>query len=384
MTTLAPAPPGLEAIARLSLPQLCGQLLVVGFDGDSLPNHVSGALSSGLRAGAILFRRNLPTLEASWALCREIADAAPRDFPPLIALDQEGGRVSRLPAPARVLPPMRVLGQLGDLEIVKRAASVVGRGLLALGFNCNFAPVLDIDSNPDNPIIGDRSFSSDPHLVAHLGLTFARGLATTGILPCGKHFPGHGDTHVDSHLALPTVERSREELERIELLPFKEATSQHLPALMTAHVAYPQLDPSLAPATLSRPILTDLLRKQWGYGGLIFSDDLTMKALSAKHSLEQSAVQAIMAGCDMLLICHHSEAIERVLEALVSESETNPEFSARVLESAQRSLAARYCFRQRPALQLSAMQHSVLGNEAQAFFDDLDLRLAKLTSESSA
>ena len=376
MTTLAPAPPGLEGISRLSLPQLCGQLLVVGFEGNSLPSQLTDALSSGMRAGVILFKRNMPTLEESWALCKEVARAAPPDLPPLIALDQEGGRVSRLPLPARVLPPMRALGQLGDLEIVKRAASIVGRGLLALGFNCNFAPVLDVDSNPDNPIIGDRSFSSEPHKVAHFGMAFARGLAISGILPCGKHFPGHGDTHLDSHLALPCVERAREQLDRIELLPFREAALQSLPAIMTAHVVFPDLDPTLAPATLSRPILTDLLRKDWGYQGLVFSDDLRMLALSAEYSLEESAKRAIMAGCDIVLICHDTDKVDSVLESLVDEAEINPEFSARILESAQRSLGARYRFRPRPALQGSAMRHALLGDESQSFFDTLDKRLA--------
>lgn len=379
MTTIAPAPPGLEAISRLSLPQLCGQLIVVGFDGESLPEHVSSALSSALRAGVILFRRNLTSLESTWALCREIANTTPAEFPPLIALDQEGGRVSRLPAPARILPAMRLLGRLGDVELVKRAGTIVGRGLLALGFNCNFAPVLDVDSNPQNPIIGDRSFSSDARVVAQMGLAFAKGLALSGILPCGKHFPGHGDTHLDSHLALPTVERSSEQLERVELLPFKEAAQQRLPALMTAHVVYPELDATRVPATLSKPILTDLLRKAWGYDGLVFSDDLTMRAVSGDYSLEESAKRSIAAGCDIVLICHETDAMERVLEALVMEAESNPEFSARVLESAQRSLAARYRFRPRFALQLSAMQHSVFGGEAQAFFDELDARLATLS-----
>ncbi len=377
MTTLAPAPPGLDAISGMSLPQLCGQLIVVGFDGESLPAHVADALSLGLRAGAILFRRNLPSLESTWALCREIANAMPVDIPPLIALDQEGGRVSRLPEPARVLPAMRKLGQLGDVELVRRAGSIVGRGLLALGFNCNFAPVLDVDSNPLNPIIGDRSFSSDPRVVSQMGLAYAKGLALSGILPCGKHFPGHGDTQLDSHLALPTVERPREQLERIELFPFKEAASQRLPSLMTAHVVYPELDASRTPATLSKPILTDLLRKSWGYDGLVFSDDLTMQAVSADYSLEESAKRAIAAGCDIVLVCHDSEAIERVLEALVGEAEQNPQFSARVLESAQRSLSARYRFRPRAALQLSAMQHSVFGDEAQTFFDELNTKLTK-------
>ena len=235
-----------------------------------------------------------------------------------------------------------------------------------------------VDSNPHNPIIGDRSFSGDPHLVAHLGLAFARGLSKAGIMACGKHFPGHGDTLLDSHLALPTVSRSRAHLERVELLPFREAVAQRIDALMTAHVVYPNLDPSDTPATLSPTIISKLLRKQWGYQGLVVSDDLGMKALSTKYSPETCAKLAIRAGCDMVLLCHDTGEADRVLEALVSEAESDPAFSARVWEAAQRSLIARYKYRPRPALQASALEHVLLGDEARRLFDDLEERLKGL------
>ena len=206
-------------------------------------------------------------------------------MPPIISLDQEGGRVTRLPEPARALPSMRTLGSLHDVELVQRAAAIVARGLSVVGFSCNFAPVLDVDSNPQNPIIGDRSFSSDPRLVAHMGLAFARGLAKGGILSCGKHFPGHGDTLLDSHLALPTVNRPRAQLERIELLPFREAVAQPIDALMTAHVVYPELDAEANPATLSYPILTELLRKQWGYRGDHRADRTSLRLYPVRRGL---------------------------------------------------------------------------------------------------
>lgn len=378
MTTLAPAPPGLEFISRMSLPQLCGQLLVVGFEETTLPGHLAAALSAGLRAGVILFRHNLPSIEATWSLCREVCNACNPDLPPLISVDQEGGRVARLPQPARALPSMRTLGLLNDVDCVRRAAGVVARGLAVMGFNCNFAPVLDVDSNPQNPVIGDRSFSSDPRLVAHLGLAFARGLSKAGIMACGKHFPGHGDTLLDSHVALPTVNRSRSHLERVELLPFREAVAQPIDALMTAHVVYPNLDASNTPATLSPIIISELLRKQWGYQGLVVSDDLGMKALSAKYSPETCAILAIRAGCDVILQCHNTGEDDRILEALVSEAESDPAFSARVWEAAQRSLIARYKYPPRPALQASALQHVLLGDEARRLFAELEERLKGL------
>jgi beta-N-acetylhexosaminidase len=380
MTTLVPAPPGLEFMSRLSLPQLCGQLLVVGFDGSALPGELATALSAGLRAGVIFFRRNLPNIEAAWSLCRAIHSASQADLVPLISLDQEGGRVTRLPHPVRALPAMRTLGMLKDVDFIQRASGVVARGLAVMGFNCNYAPVLDVDSNPKNPVIGDRSFSADPRKVAHMGLAFARGLSKNGILSCGKHFPGHGDTDLDSHLALPTVNRSRAQLETNELLPFREAVAQRIDALMTAHVVYPALDPSCTPATISPSILTDLLRNQWGYRGLVFSDDLCMKALNGTCSLDVSAKRAVRAGCDLLLICHGTAPVDDVLDALVREAEMDPAFSARVWDAAQRSLAARRRFPPRPALQLSAIEHVLLGEETRQLFAELDERLKALST----
>ncbi len=374
MTTLAPAPPGLEFISRMSLPQVCGQLLVVGFDGSTLPDRLANALSAGLRAGVVLFKRNLPSIESAWSLCQAANSVCPPSLAPIIALDQEGGRVTRLSEPFRALPSMRALGALGDVDLTMRAACMVARSLAVLGFNCNFAPVLDVDSNPQNPVIGDRSFSSDPRLVAHLGLAFAHGLAQGGIIACGKHFPGHGDTELDSHLELPTVRRSRRELEKVELFPFREAAARQIDALMTAHVVYPELDSTGVPATFSRPILTELLRESWGYQGTVFSDDLDMKAVSANRPLEQCAKLAVHAGCDVLLLCHSTDAADRVLDSLVSEAETNPTFCARVLQAAQRSLTIRHRCPPRPAMQSSAIEHVLFGHDVQVFFDELEAK----------
>ncbi|MGC4063125.1 MAG: glycoside hydrolase family 3 N-terminal domain-containing protein [Polyangiaceae bacterium] len=242
MTTEFPLPDDLEFVSRLSLPQLCGQLLVVGFDGTHLPESLAESIRAGLRGGVILFKRNLPDLETAWNLCREIAEAFPPETTPFIAIDQEGGRVVRMPPPFLTLPPMRQLGAIKDLDLTYRAGAEVGRQLAAVGITCNFAPVLDADTNPDNPVIGDRSFSRDPRMVALHGMAFAHGLQDQGILACGKHFPGHGDTELDSHLDLPTVAHSQERLENTELLPFREAIRAGLLAVMTAHVTYPALE----------------------------------------------------------------------------------------------------------------------------------------------
>jgi len=300
------------------------------------------ALAEGRRAGVILFRRNTPSVEAVRELARKIVKASAISGGPFVAVDQEGGRVVRIPAPAVELPPMRVLGDIGDAALAGRAARAVAVELRALGVNLDFAPVLDVDTNPDNPVIGDRSFGRDPVLVGRLGAAFARGLEDNGVLACGKHFPGHGDTDLDSHFALPVVRADRARLDRVEIEPFRIA-KESVSSLMTAHVVYEALDPGV-PATQSRTILAGLLRGNLGYDGLVFSDDLEMRALADRQTVEESATRAIRAGCDVLLVCKSFELAERAHAALVREAESDAEFRARCEDARRRSRAARERF----------------------------------------
>ena len=320
------------------------------------------ALSRGERGGAILFRRNLaPSLEDVAALNRAIAESAPEDLPPLIGVDQEGGRVTRFGLPVLQLPPMRAFGRLADASLVESAARALGAELAALGFTMDFAPVLDVDTCPKNPIIGDRAFSSDPALVRDLGAAYARGLELGGVMACGKHFPGHGDTTVDSHYDLPRVEQPRERLHAVELVPFRDLRAGVCSALMTAHVVYPSLDPD-QPATLSRRIAHDLLRGELGWDGLVVSDDLEMKAIADRMPIEESSVQAVRAGCDVLLVCASEELQARAHAALVREAEKDDAFRSQILASATRGLVAR---RRRPPRPLAgARLHEVIGGGA--------------------
>ncbi|MEZ4226266.1 MAG: beta-N-acetylhexosaminidase [Polyangiaceae bacterium] len=315
---------------------LAGQLLVVGFAGAELPLELARQLAAGTRAGVILFRRNLPDLPSSHALLRAVAAVAANATPPFVGVDEEGGRVRRLPAPFPGLPPMRSLGLQGDEATCRATGAALGKGLRAVGFNLDFAPVLDVDTNPDNPVIGDRAFSSEPDTVARLALAFAAGLRSAGIIPCGKHFPGHGDTETDSHLTLPRVTHSSERIESIELAPFRAAAAAGLECLMSAHVVFDALDPGV-PATLSSRIATRLLREELGFRGVLFSDDLEMRALAGRMSIEESAVGAILAGCDVLLVCEHEELAERAHAALARECECSPAFRRRAEQAAERS-----------------------------------------------
>lgn len=281
-----------------------GQLFIVGFQGTE-PEQGLRDLLRGLRpSGVILFRRNLSTPEQILRLTTFLQETV-ADAPLFIAVDQEGGRVSRLPDPFTRFPPARVIGRSGSPELAAACASVVAREMRAVGLNFNFAPVLDVDTRAENPVIGDRSFGPDPEVVASLGLAFLQGLRNEGVLALVKHFPGHGDTSEDSHLTLPVVPHGRERLEAVELAPFRALFRRPdgPDALMTAHVLYPALDPE-RPATLSRPILTDLLRERLGYTGVVVTDDLEMRAVADRVEPETAAVQALQAGADQLLFCH--------------------------------------------------------------------------------
>lgn len=325
---------------RMTLPELCGQLVVAGFSGTELPDDLRRELETGRSGGVILFKRNLTTLEQARALNESVLGACPLELPPFIAVDQEGGRVGRLPPPFLKLPPMRTLGSLGDAGLTERVGFVLGEELAALGFNLDFAPVLDVDSNPQNPVIGDRAFASDPTSVSLHGNALIRGLTSAGILACGKHFPGHGDTEKDSHLDLPLVAHDEARLRRVELVPFKSACALGVATLMSAHVVYEGLDPG-TPATLSHRICTEILRGELGFGGVLFSDDLEMKALADRMSPAESAVGAIKAGCDVLLVCSSSAMRVEVVNALVHEAQRDPRFCERCVEAVERALAAR-------------------------------------------
>jgi beta-N-acetylhexosaminidase len=352
----------------LDLPtvQLCGQLVVGGFDGHTLPEPMARALREGRRAGVILFRRNLESLESTHELIGTILDVSPDDLPPFVGVDEEGGRVRRLPPPVLRLPPMRALGAIGDADLVREAAETLGRELAAIGFNIDFAPVLDVDSNPKNPIIGDRAFSSDPEIVARLGRKFALGLQTVGVMACGKHFPGHGDTNKDSHVDLPFVSHGKERLQSLELVPFRAASHVQIAAMMTAHVVYEELDQGV-PATLSRKIMTQLLRSELGFGGVLFSDDLEMGAITDNVGIGAAAVAAVAAGCDVLLVCKELAAQEAAHAALVEKAESDASFRQRCVQAVGRSLAARTKYPPRPVPSREELL-AVVGSEASRAF----------------
>ena len=370
----ASSPPS-PAHASAQLASLCGPLVIGGFAGTSLPPEYERALRDERRGGAIVFSANVAgDLTQTAALARQVhaaCRAAPSGLGPLLGIDQEGGRVVRLRAPFLTVPPAATVAGWGDAALAERIAHAMGRELAAVGITIDFAPVLDVNTCAHNPIIGDRAFGDEPDVCARFGAAWIRGLQSAGVLATGKHFPGHGDTSKDSHLELPVVDAPRDRLERVEFAPFRAAVQAGVAALMTAHVVYPALDPE-RPATLSHAICTEL-RERIGFRGILVSDDLEMRAISAHGSIGDAAVLAVAAGCDALLVCHSFEAQEEAVDALVREAAASPAFRARCEAARARVIEARGRIGSEP-LADEAIRSLVGGPESRAVAEALRAR----------
>jgi beta-N-acetylhexosaminidase len=324
-----------------------GQLLIVGFNGHQItPELRSMAREFGL-GGVILFARNIAEPEQVAEVAYDAARMQP-DLPAWVSVDQEGGRVARLKAPFTEWPPMATLGRSGDVTLAERFARALAAELKAVGITLDYAPVLDIHTNPKNPVIGDRALAENAEDVARLGAAIVRALQGEGIAACGKHFPGHGDTSADSHFELPLVEHPPDRLLRVELVPFKAAIEAGVAAIMTAHVLVPSLDDQ-RPASLSRRIVFEILRDELHYEGVILSDDLEMKAISSQHTVPAAAVLAIEAGCDGVLICSGDHDVHaQALEALIHAVEQGRLASSRVEDALTHHLRVKERFRAVP------------------------------------
>jgi beta-N-acetylhexosaminidase len=296
-----------------NLHQLAGQLIMVRLFGTELDADSAAFLRENRVRGVCLFRQNMvdaTQLQRFTGALRETMGSES-----LIALDQEGGAVVRstwVPAP----PSAMSLGASGDPKLAREVGAAVARAVRSLGFNWNFAPVLDLNNNPQNPVIAERSFGADPLRATELALAWMAGSESEGVACCVKHFPGHGDTHVDSHRDLPTVDKPLEELERFEFAPFRMA-AQSAPAMMTAHIVYPALDPQF-PATMSRPILTGILREQWNYRGVVITDGMDMHAIAHRYGAGQAAVNALVAGADMVMAIGSRETQQETIDAIAA------------------------------------------------------------------
>ena len=287
--------------SKKSVASRAGQLLFVGFPGTSAPEVLLKCVREGRVGGVVLFLRNVESPEQVRELIGSLLSAAPSDAPLLVAIDQEGGRVQRLREPWTEWPPMRRVATRGDPTKTAAVAAALARELRELGIGLDFAPVADVDTNPANPVIGDRAFGATPEEVGRHVRAFVTALQAGGVAACAKHFPGHGDTAQDSHHELPRLDHDLERLRRVELPPFRAAIEAGVASVMTAHVLLPRLDPSL-PATLS-PAVLRLLREELGFDGVVFSDDLEMRAVADRFPLGERVLGALRAGVDALLVC---------------------------------------------------------------------------------
>jgi beta-N-acetylhexosaminidase len=316
----------------VELETAAARLVTVAFDGKSVTNELARLLDRGA-GGVVLFARNVGTPAEVLELTRAIKRRAAR--PLLVSIDQEGGPVARLRRGFTRVPPMRVVGRANDATLARELGALLGRELRAVGVDLDYAPVLDVDTNPDNPVIGERSFGADPARVAELGVALAEGLASAGVSACGKHFPGHGDTTTDSHHELPRLSHDLERLERVELVPFRAAIAAAIPALMTAHVVFEAVDREL-PATMNRGVIQGLLRERLGYDGFVVTDDLEMKAIAAHFSIADVVTRGLLAGVDAFLCCHRETLAHAAIDEIVRAMAEGRVPSARVSDALAR------------------------------------------------
>ncbi len=343
---------------------------LIGFEGTTLPRQVRQWLGENL-AGVAIYPRNFRNVEELAGLASEIRSVS--RGPILVAIDQEGGTRFSLPEPFTQWPSPSELGRLADADAVEAVARAIGSELAAVGCNLDFAPMLDLHVNEASPVTQVRSFGADPQLVGRAGSAFLRGLGKAGVLGCAKHFPGHGDAQVDPHENLPVFSGSADRLAKTELVPFAAAIEAGAATIMTAHILLPKID-AAHPASLSRRILTGILREQMGFRGLILADDLGMGAIARRHAPGEAAVATFAAGADIAMFCHDGSQIEPAMNE-----------TARALKEGRLSAEEWVTAGQRIETTLERVSHAtqtnlkIVGSAAhRALADNLRARIAKL------
>ncbi len=332
-------------VSDMTIEQKIGAMLAFGWAGEeptSVNDHARELIEEMQVGSVVLLGRNVsPDLHQTAETINELQSMSSE--PLFVIADQEGGMVARFVEGVTVFPSNMALGATGDPNLAYKAASVTARELCAIGVNFNFAPCVDVNNNPDNPIIGTRSYGESPDKVSEFAASAIRGYQESGMIACAKHFPGHGDTAVDSHLALPSVFYPRERLEAVELKPFKAAIEADVASIMTAHILFPALDRSL-PSTLSPKIVGGLLRGELGYDGVVVTDCMEMKAIADNFGTPQAAVMAIEAGVDIVLVCHTLSTQRETREAILKAVKDGRISEWRIDESVERIKALKHKF----------------------------------------
>jgi len=310
-------------IDEMTLEEKIGQMLMVGFPSPTYDDHIKELVGEYKIGNIILFSRNVRDGEQLKNLCMDIQKDVIKNtgIPALISIDQEGGMVTRIYKSATYLPGNMAIAATDNPENAYKIGGIAGKELRALGININFAPVLDVNNNLLNPVIGVRSYGENPEKVAEFGVNYIKGLQKERVIATAKHFPGHGDTSVDSHLDLPLVEHDRDRLYKVELYPFKKAIENGVDAIMTAHILFTAFEENRLPATLSYNILTNILRKEFDFDGIIVTDCMEMNAIAKYFGTAKAAAMAVKAGADIVLVSHTKrlqiEAFNEIKEAVL-------------------------------------------------------------------
>lgn len=305
-----------ELLNSMTLKEKIGQLVLVGIEGTTMDDTSRRLLKDYHVGGIILFKDNIENAQQSVDLLNELKKAnAANPVPLWLSIDEEGGRVTRFPDEYVKLPSSGKIGRSDDLTLTKQVGGLIAQKVSGVGLNMVFAPVLDIDSNPNNPVIGDRSFGTTAETVSTQGIASMKGIQENGVVPVVKHFPGHGDTSVDSHLGLPVVNHDLKRLHELELVPFQQAIDEGADVVMVAHLLMKSIDPD-TPSSYSKPVINDLLREEMGFKGVVITDDMTMGAISGSTDVGEASVKSVIAGSNMILIGHEYALEEAVIQAL--------------------------------------------------------------------
>ena len=333
-----PIDPIIEQIDKMSLDEKIGQMLVVGIDGYGLNDNTKNIIEKTKVGGVILFSNNVQGSNQLLNLLNSLKkENSQNKIPLFLSVDEEGGRVTRMPKEFKKFPTNKAIGKINNETFSNNVGSTIAYEIGSFGFNMDFAPVLDVNSNPNNPVIGDRSFGSVVNIVSRLGIQTMKGIQSANIIPVVKHFPGHGDTSVDSHIGLPSVNNDLKRLKSFELIPFSEAIKNNADAVMIAHILLPKID-SENPSSMSKIIITDILRKDLSFNGVTITDDMTMGAIIKNYNIGEAAVKSVKAGIDIVLVCHgydNEVAVINALKNAVSKGVIGPQ---RIDESVYRIL----------------------------------------------
>ena len=333
-----------EFISGMSLDEKIGQMIIGGISGTTVDAHTKNLISQYKVGGLIFYSNNLVNSQQTVQLLNQIkSDNVPNPMPLLLSVDQEGGSVSRLPGGLINFPTNKVIGAINNTQFSYKIGTILGRELKGFGFNLDFAPVLDINSNPNNPVIGDRSFGTNPEIVSKLGIQTMKGIQSQHIIPTIKHFPGHGDTDIDSHLELPIVNKTLTQLKKLELIPFVRAIDNGADVVMVAHILLPKLDDQF-PASMSKKIMTEILRKQLNFKGVVITDDMTMQAVTNHFTIGRAAVESVKAGSDIILVAHDYNKIVETISSLKTAVQKGEISEQRINDSVSRIIQLKIKF----------------------------------------